>query len=193
MRKKYKIIRERFEEMLSEHTDFFRDEKGNPIIGKVGVKGKEVPLKMNRKQDLACMLIMTPQALSNNISGKFSPSKETLERIGELYNINWKWLCDPNEYKSDDDWVDSIQKKKNVTADCMWGIIENSLNKSGKSLKFIHRAGQHVDATERIHADCYYSIVDKEGNEIKRLTAIEMIKFEQKIQEYSDFLTEKYL
>ena len=82
---------------------------------------------------------------------------------------------------------------KDLVADSMWWIIEKSLNKEGKSLKFVHRSGQHVDSSQRLRADCYYSIVDRDGNELKRLTALEMVQFEEKIQEYCDFMTGKYL
>ena len=68
------------------------------------------------------------------------------------------------------------------------------MNKKGKSLKFVHRSGQHIDSTDRLYADCYYSVVDSQtGKELKRLTALEMIKFEEKIQEYCDFVSDKYL
>ena len=135
-RHKYKIIRERFEEMLKTHTDFFRDEKGNPITAKVGIKktDKESPLKMNRKQDLAYMLSITPQALSNNISGKFSPSMETLVRIGELYNINWKWLCDPNEYKSNADKFKRIIQETQEEGTLLENGIKSFLNLNGYEL-----------------------------------------------------------
>ena len=92
------------------------------------------------------------------------------------------------------DWADSVQHMKDLVADSMWGVIEKSLNKKGKSLKFVHRSGQHIDSTERLHADCYYSVVDSQtGKELKRLTALEMVQFEEKIQEYCDFMSEKYL
>ena len=94
---------------------------------------------------------------------------------------------------TDYEWADNVQNMKDLVADSMWGIIEKSLNKEGKSLKFVHRSGQHVDSSQRLRADCYYSIVDRDGNELKRLTALEMVQFEEKIQEYCDFMTGKYL
>ena len=85
------------------------------------------------------------------------------------------------------------QQMKDLSADSYWCLFEQSLQKQGKTLKFVHRSGQHVDSSERLHADCYYSVQDLEGHELKRLTARQLIELEQKLQEYCDFITGKYL
>lgn len=146
-----------------------------------------------KQKDLADRLDIEPQNLSRiMVSGKIS--EKTCRKIHELFpEYRLDWLLGDSPFMTDYEWADNVQNMKDLVADSMWGIIEKSLNKEGKSLKFIHRSGQHVDSSERLQADCYYSIVDRNGKELKRLTALEMVQFEQKIQEYCDFLTGKYL
>lgn len=146
-----------------------------------------------KQKDLADALDIEPQNLSRcMVSGKIS--EKMCRKIVECFpEYRIEWLLGDDDSMTDIEWADNIQHMKDLVADSMWGIIEKSLNKEGKSLKFVHRSGQHVDSTERLRADCYYSVVDREGNELKRLTALEMVEFEQKIQEYCDFMTGKYL
>lgn len=146
-----------------------------------------------KQKDLADALDIEPQNLSRcMVSGKIS--EKMCRKIVECFpEYRIEWLLGDDDSMTDIEWADNIQNMKDLVADSMWGIIEKSLNKEGKSLKFVHRTGQHVDSSERLRADCYYSIVDREGNELKRLTALEMVQFEEKIQEYCDFMTEKYL
>lgn len=146
-----------------------------------------------KQKDLADALDIEPQNLSRcMVSGKIS--EKMCRKIVECFpEYRIEWLLGDDDSMTYIEWADNIQHMKDLVADSMWGIIEKSLNKEGKSLKFVHRSGQHVDSSERLRADCYYSIVDREGNELKRLTALEMVEFEQKIQEYCDFMTGKYL
>ena len=146
-----------------------------------------------KQKDLADALDIEPQNLSRcMVSGKIS--EKMCRKIVECFpEYRIEWLLGDDDSMTDIEWADNIQHMKDLVADSMWGIIEKSLNKEGKSLKFVHRSGQHVDSTERLRADCYYSVVDREGNELKRLTALEMVQFEEKIQEYCDFMTGKYL
>lgn len=146
-----------------------------------------------KQKDLADALDIEPQNLSRcMVSGKIS--EKMCRKIVECFpEYRIEWLLGDDDSMTDIEWADNIQNMKDLVADSMWGIIEKSLNKEGKSLKFVHRTGQHVDSSERLRADCYYSIVDREGNELKRLTALEMVQFEEKIQEYCDFMTGKYL
>lgn len=146
--------------------------------------------------DFASRIFQTQQNVSRILNLKTALTEETAQDIisafpGKGYRI--EWLLGYDDSMTDIEWADNIQNMKDLVADSMWGIIEKSLNKEGKSLKFVHRTGQHVDSSERLRADCYYSVVDREGNELKRLTALEMVQFEEKIQEYCDFMTGKYL
>lgn len=146
-----------------------------------------------KQKDLADALDIEPQNLSRcMVSGKIS--EKMCRKIVECFpEYRIEWLLGDDDSMTYIEWADNIQHMKDLVADSMWGIIEKSLNKEGKSLKFVHRSGQHVDSSERLRADCYYSIVDREGNELKRLTALEMVQFEEKIQEYCDFMIGKYL
>ena len=144
--------------------------------------------------ELADRIHMTQQNISRVVQMKQPLTEETARLIIEAFpEYRIEWLLGYDDSMTHYEWADNVQLMKDLVADSMWGIIEKSLNKEGKSLKFVHRTGQHVDSSERLRADCYYSIVDREGNELKRLTALEMVKFEQKIQEYVDFLSGKYL
>ena len=144
--------------------------------------------------DFANRIFQTQQNVSRIINLKTALTEETTRDIVTAFpEYRIEWLLGYDDSMTDYEWADNIQNMKDLVADSMWGIIEKSLNKEGKSLKFVHRTGQHVDSSERLRADCYYSIVDREGNELKRLTALEMVQFEEKIQEYCDFMTGKYL
>lgn len=136
----------------------------------------------------------TQQNVSRILNLQTALTEETARDIVTAFpGYRIEWLLGYDDAMTDIEWADNVQNMKDLVADSMWGIIEKSLNKDGKSLKFVHRSGQHVDSSKRLRADCYYSIVDREGNELKRLTALEMVQFEEKIQEYCDFLTAKYL
>ena len=144
--------------------------------------------------DFANRIFQTQQNVSRIINLKTALTEETARDIVTAFpEYRIEWLLGYDDSMTDYEWADNIQNMKDLVADSMWGIIEKSLNKEGKSLKFVHRTGQHVDSSERLRADCYYSVVDREGNELKRLTALEMVQFEEKIQEYCDFMTGKYL
>lgn len=144
--------------------------------------------------DFANRIFQTQQNVSRIINLKTALTEETAQDIVSAFpEYRIEWLLGYDDSMTDYEWADNIQNMKDLVADSMWGIIEKSLDKEGKSLKFVHRTGQHVDSSERLRADCYYSIVDREGNELKRLTALEMVQFEEKIQEYCDFMTGKYL
>lgn len=147
------------------------------------------------QQDLADSLDppMEPQNLSRIMrTGKVT--EKTCRKIVAVYpKYRIEWLLGYDDYMTIEDLIDGTQRLKDLAADGMWAIIEKSLIKQGKSLKFVHRQGQHVDSSQRLKADCYYSIVDRDGNELKRLTALEMVQFEMQIQEYCDFLTERKL
>ena len=144
--------------------------------------------------DFANRIFQTQQNVSRIINLKTALTEETARDIVTAFpEYRIEWLLGYDDSMTDYEWADNIQNMKDLVADSMWGIIEKSLNKEGKSLKFVHRTGQHVDSSERLRADCYYSVVDRDGNELKRLTALEMVQFEEKIQEYCDFMTGKYL
>lgn len=145
--------------------------------------------------DFGRRIHQTQQNVSRIINLKTALTEETaLDIVAAFPEYRIEWLLGYDDARTDYERADNIQLMKDLVADSMWGVIEKSLNKKGKSLKFVHRSGQHVDSTERLHADCYYSVVDrKTGKELKRLTALEMVQFEQKLQEYCDFISEKYL
>ena len=144
--------------------------------------------------DFASRIFQTQQNVSRILNLKTALTEETACDIVTAFpEYRIEWLLGYDDSMTDYEWADNVQNMKDLVADSMWGIIEKSLNKEGKSLKFVHRSGQHVDSSQRLRADCYYSVVDRDGNELKRLTALEMVQFEEKIQEYCDFMTGKYL
>lgn len=173
--------------------NFVRVERIEILMKREGYEDRSRKEDGKNREDFADAINMLPQNFSRCMtSGKVSD--KTCRKIATAFpNYRVQWLMGDDDLMTPQDWADSIQLRKDLVADSMWGIIEKSLNKQGKSLKFVHRTGQHVDSTLRLHADCYYSVVDQSGSEIKRLTALEMIQFEEKIQEYCDFITQKYL
>lgn len=168
------------------------------------------------QQKLADMIFQTQQNVSRILTGKQPLTEETaraiidaankisdqnaakkagisLEEYGDHITYRIEWLLGYDDKMTVEDEISNTWTLQDKAADGMWAIIERSLAKQGKSLRFVHRQGEHVDSRQRVRADCYYSIVDQTGNELKRLSSVEMIEFEQKIQEYTDFLTAKYL
>ena len=175
------------------NDNFDRVERIELLMKREGYEDRRRKEGKNRN-DFAHDIDMAPQNFSRCMtSGKVS--EKTCQKIVKAFpDYRIEWLMGYDDHMTHYDWADSIQHMKDLVADSMWGVIEKSLNKKGKSLKFVHRSGQHIDSTERLHADCYYSVVDsKTGKELKRLTALEMVKFEEKIQEYCDFISDKYL
>lgn len=155
---------------------------------------KLIELEKISQTEFAKEIHQTQQNVSRIINLKTALTEENAREIVKHFpEYRIEWLLGYDDYMTDYDWADGIEYTQDRVAECMWGILEKSLNKQGKSLKFVHRQGQHVDSRQRVRADCYYSVVDKDGQELKRLTAIEMIEIEQKLQEYSDFISERYL
>lgn len=146
-----------------------------------------------KQVDLADAIDVEPQNLSRCLrSGKVS--EKTCRKIQEHYpDYRIEWLLGYDSAPTWYEWADNIQFRNDKCADGMWAIFERSLNKKGLSLKFHHKAGVHLDSTQRLHGDCFYTVEDHEGTEVKRLTALQMVELEQKIQEYTDFVCEKYL
>lgn len=161
-----------------------RAERVKIILEREKLTQKEFSDAIHRSQQNISNIIRLKEGLTED------NAKEIVKQFPK-YRI--EWLLGLDDYMTEYDWADNVQLKKDIAAECVWGIIEKSLNKNGKSLKFVHHSGQHLNSSERLQADCYYSIEDHEGNELKRLTALEMVKFEEKLQEYCDFLTNKYL
>lgn len=139
-------------------------------------------------------IAISPVTLTRIINKK-SPLTERVAKdiIEKFPEYRLEWLLGYDNVMTDSDWLTSIQDQRDTTAQCIWGIIEASLNKKGLSLKFYHRQGQHLNSTERFHSDCYYGVVDNSGKERKKITPLEMREIEQKIEEYADFISEKYL
>ena len=170
-------------------------EKSSIVTNKrVQAVKKLMQIEHLKQIDLADALDMEPQNFSRIMTtGKVS--EKTCQKIHALYpEYRLEWLLGYSDAMTENDVISNYFLLKDKVADGMWAIIEKSLLSQGKSLRFNHRQNQHVNATERLHADCYYTIVDsKTEEELKRLTPLEMVEFEQKIQEYTDFLTQKFL
>lgn len=148
------------------------------------------------QQKLADLIFQTQQNVSRILTGKQPLTEDTARQIVEAFpdsGYRIQWLLGYDDVMTYNDEISNTWTLQDKAAYGMWAIIEKSLVKQGKSLRFVHRQGEHVDSRQRVRADCYYSIVDQTGNELKRLSSVEMIEFEQKIQEYTDFLTAKYL
>lgn len=146
-----------------------------------------------KRKDLALILEIEPQNLSRClVNGKVS-EKMCQKIIDHFPDYRIEWLLGYDDIMTHYDWADGISDRQDDIATGLWGMFEKSLNRNGKSLKFVHHSNQHLDSRERLKADCYYSVVDSKGKELKRLTASEMVTLEQKIQEYCDFIAQKYL
>lgn len=144
---------------------------------------------------------MTPENLSRIINRHVNFTETTAERIISYYpEYNLEWLLGYSDLKTQEEkdradleWCNDILEKHNRQAEAVWCLIDGALNKSGLSLKFCHRSGQHLDSHERFKKECYYSIVDESGNEVKRLTAEEQFRLERKIQRICEILTDDLL
>lgn len=146
-----------------------------------------------KQKDLADALNMEPQNFSRiMISGKVS--EKTCRKIIELYpEYRLEWLMGYDDSPTFTDWIEAKHHMSDVIADGIWGMIEKSLSKQGKSLRFVHRQGEHIRAYQRARADCHYTIVDQAGTVLKTLTAADLIQLEKQLQDHCDFLMYKLL
>lgn len=183
-----------------------RAERLKILIDRLGIKQNALAKMIFQSQQNISRIIQLKQPLTEetakdiiNAVNRIIDEKQakqagiTPEEYGHHCTFRLQWLLGYDDSMTQEDWIDNIQRLKDRAADGMWAIIEKSLQKQGKSLRFVHRANEHVDSSKRLKADCYYSIVDQDGNEVKRLTAVEMVRFEMQIQEYCDFITERHL
>lgn len=147
------------------------------------------------QQQLADRIYQSQQNLSRIMTLKSALTEETARAIVTAFpEYRLEWLLGYDDNMTLDDWIESGRDMRDVIADGLWGMIERSLSRHGKSLRFVHRQGEHVRADQRARADCYYTIVDQQtGNVLKTLTAVELIQFEKQLQEYCDFITERHL
>ena len=137
---------------------------------------------------------LTQQSINRIEKGKQPLLNDIIDKIVKEFPLYRKEaLLGIDDFLTYDMWAEEYYKIKDIIADSMWAIIEKSLKSKNKHLCFVHREGVHIDSTERLKADCYYTITDNKGIVLKKLSASEMVKFEEKIQDYCDFLTEKYL
>ena len=162
------------------------------------IRAERVKLLISREHitqtEFAERIDMTQQNISRIVQLKQPLTEETARRIiGRFPDYRIEWLLGYDDAINYDEWAEKTQYKKDIIADGLWGIIEKSLNKMDKSLRFIHPAGRHYDSSQRLKDGCYYSIVDRDGNELKHLTALEVVRFEEDLQEYCDFLIHKLI
>lgn len=151
-------------------------------------KGEEKIEGVKNQGDFAVEIGMEPQNFSRCLtSGKVS--EKICKKIVAAFP---EWRI---EYLMGYDDSPTLDAKRETSDYCCWGIFENSLNKKELSLRFNHN--QPMKLHQRHYSDyqdrCYHSVVDKDGNEVTRLSAREMIDLEQKLLEYADFLTHKYI
>lgn len=165
-----------------------------------GLKQKDLAEMIEVRSKDGEILTMEPQNLSRCLtSGKVS--EKLCKKIIEAFpDYNLEWLLGYSDLKTQEEkdradleWCNDILEKHNRQAEAVWCLLDGALNKSGLSLKFCHRSGQHLDSHERFKKECYYSIVDESGNEVKRLTAEEQFRLERKIQRICEILTDDLL
>ena len=89
----YHIVKDRFDEMIRNADGYFTDDNGNYILGKNTPDEPERRLSKRKKKDIAALLGIAPQTLSNNLNNKHAPSTNTLEQLAYHYNVDWHWLC----------------------------------------------------------------------------------------------------
>lgn len=167
------------------------------------IRAERVKILIDREKltqaEFANRIFQTQQNVSRIIQKRQPLTEENAQQIVKIFpKYRIEWLLGYDDNMTFEDLADSWQFRKDKTADGFWVIFDNALQKQGKSLRFVHRQndpvyGSHINSTERLKADCYYSIVDKDGNEVKRLTPKQMIEIEMKAQEYCEFLATKYL
>lgn len=145
------------------------------------------------QQDLAAAIDMFPQNFSRfMVSGNVS--EKTCRKINEVYpQYPLEWILGYVDYITPEAQYHDYQLRADIVSKGIMGMIDKTLKPQGKTILFRHRQIDEPHANTRMQYDCYYVIVDADGNELKRLTAEEMIRFEMQIQEYCDFMTERHL
>lgn len=162
------------------------------------IRAERVKILIRREkisqQQLADRIFQTQQNISRIIQKRIPLTEATAQLIVKAFpEYRLEWILGYDDSMTFDDWIESSRSARDRIADGIWGMIEKSLSKQGKTLRFVHRQNVHVRADQRARADCYYTIVDQDGAVLKTLTAVELIQFEKQLQEYCDFLTERHL
>ena len=134
--------------------------------------------------------------VSDWVNGKRLLTEAKITDIQQAYfpEIRKDYLLGDSEYMTYQEEFSTKVDFDNIVADSMWAIIEKSLNARNMTLKFVHKNnGMHIDSFQRRFVDCWYEIRDFQNRLIKKLSVAEMIEFENKIQDYSDFIFSKYV
>ena len=139
---------------------------------------------------------MTQQNVSRIINLKNALTEETARLIIERFpEYRIEWLMGYDDQMTVYDFGDFATETHDKIADGIWGMIETCLRRQEKSLKFVKPSDQHFHADDRLLFPdlCHFAVVDKSGSVLKEIPSQKIIELEEKIQEYCDFLTEKYL
>lgn len=167
-----------------------RAERVKTLIEREGIKQTAFAEKIH----------MTQQNVSRIINRKNALTEETARQIVEKFpDYRIEWLMGYDDQMTHDDFGNFATNVHDRIADGVWGMIEICLSRQGKSLKLVKPADLHLHADDRLFQNalfpdsCYFTIVDNDGNVLKKISAQEIVDFEEKIQEYCDFMTEKYL
>lgn len=163
--------------------------------------------------ELADRIGYTQQYLSSVMTGKKALTPELAQTIsdhapkhvrtvGEDGNgvpfwegeekVRPEWLlCKDDNMTLTDQIIDHADKKE-LLHNSQWHILDQSLRKQGKKLILKHTSPDTPTGAAAIRLSkndqCWYEIQTEDGRTLKKLTVIEFIKLQQKLQEYSDFL-----
>lgn len=174
-------------------VNFLRVERIEELMKELGYEQGRKKEGINNQKDFAIDIGMEPQNFSRSMRSLKITEKFCQKIVDRFPQYRLDWLMGYSDLKTWDDWTDHNEFINDEILNGMWGLFEKCLVAKGKTLKFNHPADLKVDLSERDLYGCYYSIQDDKGNEIKKLSPQEMKKLEQKLLEYCDLLTMKYL
>ena len=157
------------------------------LAGRINVAKKGHPFKPMEAQNLSRALTQ------NRVSDKLA--RKIWELFSDKYRI--EWLLGYDDIPTLSEWADNVGVEEAITSAGILGAFNTALKKKDKRIEFIHRNSENNDSSQGLQKllqmDCYFSVQDKYGNELKRLSAKEMVELEQKVQEFCDFIADRYL
>lgn len=109
-----------------------------------------------------------------------------------IEKVRPEWLLCLDNCKTDNDRIIDYADKKELLHNSQWHILDNSLRNRGMKIIMRHFTEETPTAITSLsygkEQKCWYEIQSDDGEIVKRLTVIEFVQLQQKLQDYSDFL-----
>lgn len=157
------------------------------------------------QSELADRVGYTQQYISNIVTGKKNLSVELARLISEkvpkpffnvygaeigVDHVRPQWLLCLDSAKTDDDWAEEIEDRREFVFNCEWTVLDEAARKHGLKIILNHPYPKTPSYLEQIKSQkkqCKY-VIQKDGSAVKEFTVIEFIKLTQQLEKYANYL-----